>query len=166
MLTSCPNVSTTPITAMGCRQCLLLSVVQLKGKHCRKPHCRNGVVDTFGLSILLLSSFLKPKSLMTAPHYICVDIIRVILWSKIFIAFCFNNKFKSSKLWIRIYKLICPIVQLPTLVCRRPFRAKFRFLHARLIEANTNGWGTSQGIAVKGRRKGGHMGFNCPPRFW
>ena len=42
-----PNVSTTPITAMGCRQCLSLSVVQLKGKHCRKPHCRNGVVDTF-----------------------------------------------------------------------------------------------------------------------
>ena len=43
-----PNVSTTPITAMGCRQCLPLSVVQLKGKHCRKPRCRNGVVDTFG----------------------------------------------------------------------------------------------------------------------
>ena len=42
------SVSTTPITAMGCRQCLPLSVVQLKGKHCRKPHCRNGVVDTFG----------------------------------------------------------------------------------------------------------------------
>ena len=32
---------------MGCRQCLPLSVVQLKGKHCRKPHCSNGVVDTF-----------------------------------------------------------------------------------------------------------------------
>ena len=29
------------------RQCLPLSVVQLQGKHCRKPHCRNGVVDTF-----------------------------------------------------------------------------------------------------------------------
>ena len=43
-----PNVSTTPITEMGCRQCLPLSVVQLKGKHCRNPHCRNGVVDTFG----------------------------------------------------------------------------------------------------------------------
>ena len=43
-----PNVSTTPITAMGCRQCLPLSVVRLKGKHCRNPHCRNGVVDTFG----------------------------------------------------------------------------------------------------------------------
>ena len=27
----------------GCRQCL-----PLKGKHCRKPHCRNGVVDMFG----------------------------------------------------------------------------------------------------------------------
>jgi hypothetical protein len=32
---------------MGCRQCLSLSVFQLKGNHCRKPHCRNGVVDTF-----------------------------------------------------------------------------------------------------------------------
>ena len=42
-----PNVSATPITAMGCRQCLPLSVVQLKGKHCQKPHCHNGVVDTF-----------------------------------------------------------------------------------------------------------------------
>ena len=47
-----PNVSTTPITAMGCRQCFPLSVVQLKGKHCQKLHCRNGVVDTFGLSDL------------------------------------------------------------------------------------------------------------------
>ena len=45
----CPNVSTTPITAMGCLQCLPLSVVQLKGKHCWKPHCLNGVVYTFGL---------------------------------------------------------------------------------------------------------------------
>ena len=44
----CPNVSTTPITAMGCWQCLPLSVVQQKGKHCRKPHCPNGVVETFG----------------------------------------------------------------------------------------------------------------------
>ena len=43
-----PNVSTSPVMAMGCRQCLPLSVVQLKGKHCRRPHCRNGVVDTFG----------------------------------------------------------------------------------------------------------------------
>ena len=45
-LRPCPNVSTTPITAMGCRQCLSLSVVQLKGKHCRKPHCCNGIVGT------------------------------------------------------------------------------------------------------------------------
>ena len=36
--------------AMGCRQCLPLSVVQLKGKHCRKPRYCNGVVDTFGHS--------------------------------------------------------------------------------------------------------------------
>ena len=43
----CPNVSTTLITAIGCRKFLPLSVVQLKGKHCRIPHCCNGVVDTF-----------------------------------------------------------------------------------------------------------------------
>ena len=43
----CQKVSTNPITAMGCWQCLSLSVVQLKGKHCRNPHCHNGVVDTF-----------------------------------------------------------------------------------------------------------------------
>ena len=43
-----PNVSITPITAMGCRQCLSLSVVQLKGKHC----C-NGAVDTLGQGIPL-----------------------------------------------------------------------------------------------------------------
>ena len=42
-----PNIPTTPITAMGFGQCLPLSVVQLKGKHCQKPHCRNGVVDAF-----------------------------------------------------------------------------------------------------------------------
>ena len=36
--------------AMGCRQCLSLTVVQLKSKHYRKPHWRNGVVDTFGPS--------------------------------------------------------------------------------------------------------------------
>ena len=38
---------------MGYRQCLLLSVVHLKGKHCRKPHCRNGVVDTFEQGVLM-----------------------------------------------------------------------------------------------------------------
>ena len=46
------NVSTFPITAMGSRQCLSCSVVQLKGKNCRKPHCRNGVVDTIGPGVL------------------------------------------------------------------------------------------------------------------
>ena len=46
------NVSTTPITAMECGQYLPISVVQLKGKHCQKTHCCNGVVDTFGPSRL------------------------------------------------------------------------------------------------------------------
>ena len=42
------NISTTPIMAMGCRPCLPLSVVQLKGKDYRKHHCRDSVVDMFG----------------------------------------------------------------------------------------------------------------------
>ena len=32
------NVSTSLITAMGCWQCFILSVVKLKGKHCRNPN--------------------------------------------------------------------------------------------------------------------------------
>ena len=47
-----PSVSTSPITAMGCRQCWPLSVFQLKGKHCRKANYRNGVLDTFGHCVL------------------------------------------------------------------------------------------------------------------
>ena len=43
-----PNVSATPITAMGCRQCLPLSFVQLK--QCPKPHWRNVIADMFGPS--------------------------------------------------------------------------------------------------------------------
>ena len=54
-----PNVSTTPITAMRCRQCLPLSVVQLKGKHSRKPYCCNGVVDTFQLTLLFDLTLVK-----------------------------------------------------------------------------------------------------------
>ena len=38
---------TTPITAIGCRQCFSLCFVQLKSEHCRKPHFRNGVMNTF-----------------------------------------------------------------------------------------------------------------------
>ena len=50
----------TPIRAMGCWQCLPLSVVLLKGKHCRKPHCRNGVVDRFWLCLLLMLFINQP----------------------------------------------------------------------------------------------------------
>ena len=57
--THCPNVFTTPITAMRCWQCLPLSVVQLKGKLCRKPHCRNGVVDTFGHILIATCNCLR-----------------------------------------------------------------------------------------------------------
>ena len=57
-------------TSMGCRQCLPLSVVHLKGKHCRKPHCRNGVVNTFRHDVCN-SDFNWPKlkkDLITVQH--------------------------------------------------------------------------------------------------
>ena len=41
--------------ALGCRQCLPLSVVHLKGKHYRKPHCR---VHSQGLTFQDLSPLL------------------------------------------------------------------------------------------------------------
>ena len=71
----CPNVSTTPITAMGCRQCLPLSVVQLKSKHCRrKPHCRNGVVDTFEQYMLA-----KQKYIVTYTYLHIIHIFLIFL---------------------------------------------------------------------------------------
>ena len=50
---------------MECRQCLPLSVVQLKDKHCQKPHCRNGVVDTFGHG---LKRLLAAACSLKMPH--------------------------------------------------------------------------------------------------
>ena len=38
-----PNVSTTPITAMGCRQCLHLSVLQLKVNIAENPIAAMGL---------------------------------------------------------------------------------------------------------------------------
>ena len=43
----CPNVPTTPITAMGYGNVYALVLSTLKVKHCQKPHCHNGVVDRF-----------------------------------------------------------------------------------------------------------------------
>ena len=57
------NVSTTPITEMGCRQSLPLVVVELKGKHCWKSHCRNGVEDMFGHTVV--GWIREPKYMLT-----------------------------------------------------------------------------------------------------
>ena len=39
-------------------QCLTLSVVQLKGKHCQTLHCRNGVVHMSGCTEVRFANFL------------------------------------------------------------------------------------------------------------
>ena len=49
-----PNESTTPLRQWSFRQCLSFSWTTLRGKHFRKLHCRNGVVDMFGPKLHLL----------------------------------------------------------------------------------------------------------------
>ena len=73
---------------MGCRQCLSLSVVQLKGKHCRKPHCCNGVVDTFRPSCLIWYFFwgqVELPKLVHIPilsfHYFVKKLWNSICWT-------------------------------------------------------------------------------------
>ena len=57
----CPSHTARTYLQLPLRQCLPLSVVQLKGKHCRKLHCRNGVVDTFGPGLAQSCNFKKLK---------------------------------------------------------------------------------------------------------
>ena len=45
----------------SCANNIFLSVVQLKGKHSRNPHCRNEVVDTFWHSVIANSIFFYPN---------------------------------------------------------------------------------------------------------
>ena len=47
--------------AMGCRQRLSHSVVQLEDNHCREPQCRNGVVHKVGPSESLHDNWLLSK---------------------------------------------------------------------------------------------------------
>ena len=64
------------ITAMGRRQCLPLSVVQLKGKHCRRPITVMGVAGVSSLSVLgvLADQLVNPISTtgdrLCPPNYI------------------------------------------------------------------------------------------------
>ena len=57
----------------GVLQYLPLSVVQLKGKHCRKPHCLNGVVDN---EVFILSgpcmTYGRPEAHASLSHSGCV----------------------------------------------------------------------------------------------
>ena len=58
----CLNISTTHIMAMGCRQCLPLSVVHMKEKHCQKPQCRYWVVDMFGPGVQAVPPATTPET--------------------------------------------------------------------------------------------------------
>ena len=63
---------------MGCWQCLPLTVVQLKGKHCRKPHCCNGVVDTLGLCCLVKWNQIFEENSSSNHFYQIKDMTKII----------------------------------------------------------------------------------------
>ena len=66
----------------GVPQCLPLSVVELKVKHCRKPHCCNGVVDTFGPDVLTIFRANSVKYVHRFKEIFCI--VRRILLQKVF----------------------------------------------------------------------------------
>ena len=101
--THCPNISTTPITAMGCRQCLPLSVFQLKGKNCRKPHCRNGIIDTFRQSVVQGSpSMYRGQKSTFDNNLVCCQYLLIIYLGQE----CLKSQNKSIVVGIKFEKLI------------------------------------------------------------
>jgi hypothetical protein len=91
--------------AMGCQKFLSLSVVQVKGKHCRKPHYRNGVVDTlqrYGFFFFHHNKDLKIK--FAAIFEIFVDFFwRSGFSFKLLKAFIFPRSGKHEKI-LKIYE--------------------------------------------------------------
>ena len=65
---------------MGYQQCLSLSVAQLKCKHCRNPHCRNGFVDTFGQVLTFLICILCFKENVNWPTDVLQKSWPLSLW--------------------------------------------------------------------------------------
>ena len=85
---------------MGCRQCLPLSVVQLKGKHCRKPLCRNGVVDVLAIFEVCNSVIINGRdnhSVDPSSHHIILKIVRFYYYQSLNPVF--GNTFYYSIAW-------------------------------------------------------------------
>ena len=85
-----PNVSTTPIMAMGCQECLPVSVVQLKGKHCQNPIVVLGLQIQF---IGIFSPFTSNKTLKI-PFFIFYRTLAAEL--TIIFNFCLVERTKLS----------------------------------------------------------------------
>ena len=124
---SCPNVFTTPITAMGCWQCLSLSVVQLNGKHCRKPHCCNGVVDTFGHSYL---SVLHHQGTKINCH-LNQNNIQVPYTAHTFVKLCSFRRLSHPGTTLRLFSCIHAIAKNPSLS-----KDRLSFVFSLLLTAN------------------------------
>ena len=96
------QLSTTPITTMECRQCLYFSVAQLKGKHCRKHCCRNGVVDTFRHSLSKLCQnqigWWDTEDIWRQSYFFENSMVYLKIQQKHFFSPCFSCTFKP-KLW-------------------------------------------------------------------
>ena len=109
------NVSTTPITAMGCRQCLPLSVVQLKGKHCWKPHCRNGARSGITNEVLVQPSpavYMKKRWHQYIKVYLFQKITFLSPFFQLFIVLGIYNLPVSTTrpvtdIWSFVFSLFC-----------------------------------------------------------
>ena len=101
-------------TAMGCRQCLPLSVVQLKGKHCRKLHCCNGVVDTFGQYLLCYKLNAIPFQL-----YFAQDAVMAKLYCWNYFIIHTPQLRKVSHYWLSQAILDAGICSLPNVVSQK-----------------------------------------------
>ena len=64
------------------------SVVLLKGKHCWKPHCCNGVVDTFRHCIISQSSDWHDNHLILVQHFVKKTTTFLYCTLLVFIIFC------------------------------------------------------------------------------
>ena len=99
-----PNVSTTHMTAMGCQQFLFLSVVQLKGKHCRsfiKPlKMTNSKCFFWGLKI---ASIIQPK-VLSQKALLHKTLVHSDLYLHVLQPFSKKSRFK-----LRVYVNSCTV---------------------------------------------------------
>ena len=106
------SVSTTPIMAMSCRQCLPLSAVQLKSKHCRKPYCHRAFGHGQRVWCCWLSKTKCGLFDLVCSWKVCTNNLPPCSWNLVYdssLQSPLNVKFVNSYCEIRVNsKIFCP----------------------------------------------------------